>query len=97
MCQRAVCRSCRKVTYEGCGRHVEQVLAGVPTPQRCMCESVERKRARTGEVMTRSGPVLVRPGGSARHTPVPRRPDSSRGQSRGGWWARLVAWAKSPA
>ncbi|MFF8309536.1 DUF6221 family protein [Streptomyces lydicus] len=26
MCQRAVCRSCRKMTYEGCGRHVGQVL-----------------------------------------------------------------------
>ena len=39
MCQRATCRSCGKATYSGCGRHVEQVLAGVPAAQRCDCAS----------------------------------------------------------
>ena len=37
MCQRTVCRKCHKFTYRGCGMHVEQVLAGVPTSQRCDC------------------------------------------------------------
>ncbi|PWI11784.1 hypothetical protein DIZ27_03430 [Streptomyces sp. NWU339] len=63
MCQRAVCRSCRKVTYEGCGRHVEQVLAGVPTTQRCACEPAGRMGTRTAEAMSRSGPAPSRPGG----------------------------------
>ena len=39
MCQRAVCSSCRKATYTGCGRHVEQVLSGVPEARRCRCRS----------------------------------------------------------
>lgn len=39
MCQRTTCRTCRKATYSGCGRHVEQVLAGVPASQRCDCSS----------------------------------------------------------
>jgi hypothetical protein len=38
MCQRAVCSSCRMATFTGCGRHVEQVLAGVPAIQRCQCQ-----------------------------------------------------------
>jgi hypothetical protein len=37
MCQRTVCSRCNKFTYSGCGNHVEQVLAGVPTSQRCTC------------------------------------------------------------
>ena len=27
MCSPAICRSCGKVTYSGCGRHVDQVFA----------------------------------------------------------------------
>lgn len=61
MCQRAVCQSCRKVTYEGCGGHVEQVLAGVPTAQRCMCEPGKRKPVRARELMTPPGPNPGRP------------------------------------
>ncbi|SDU63161.1 hypothetical protein FHX69_7093 [Prauserella muralis] len=38
MCQRAVCSTCGKATYTGCGRHVEQVLAGVPASRRCQCQ-----------------------------------------------------------
>jgi hypothetical protein len=36
-------RMCGKATDRGCGRHVEQVLAGVPRSQRCTCD---RTRAR---------------------------------------------------
>jgi hypothetical protein len=37
MCSPAVCGRCRKVTYSGCGMHVQQVLANVPPDQRCTC------------------------------------------------------------
>lgn len=37
MCQRTTCRTCGKAGFRGCGRHVEQVLAGVPAGQRCDC------------------------------------------------------------
>lgn len=37
MCVRVQCASCGKPTYAGCGRHVEQVLGGVPKEQRCHC------------------------------------------------------------
>jgi hypothetical protein len=38
MCQRVTCRTCKKATYRGCGRHVDQVLAGVPESERCSCD-----------------------------------------------------------
>lgn len=37
MCQRVTCRQCGKLTFAGCGRHVEQVLGDVPPAQRCQC------------------------------------------------------------
>lgn len=37
MCSPAICPVCRKVTYSGCGRHVDQVLANVPVEGRCTC------------------------------------------------------------
>jgi hypothetical protein len=37
MCQRAQCARCSKPTWYGCGRHVEQALAGVPEAERCAC------------------------------------------------------------
>ncbi len=39
MCMPAVCGTCKKITYSGCGMHVEEVLAGVPHEQRCNCAS----------------------------------------------------------
>ena len=35
MCRAVICRTCGKTTWAGCGQHVSQVLAGVPTAQRC--------------------------------------------------------------
>ena len=35
MCRATKCRSCGKTTWAGCGHHVEQVMAGVPSAQRC--------------------------------------------------------------
>ncbi|HET8718144.1 MAG TPA: hypothetical protein VFM50_10380 [Nocardioidaceae bacterium] len=35
MCRAVTCRTCGKTTWAGCGQHVDQVLAGVPSAQRC--------------------------------------------------------------
>jgi hypothetical protein len=37
MCSQAICSSCGKVTWEGCGQHVEEALAGVAESQLCTC------------------------------------------------------------
>lgn len=37
MCRRVDCEECGLPTYEGCGRHIEQVLGDVPEDQRCRC------------------------------------------------------------
>lgn len=39
MCSRVNCRKCGKVTYSGCGQHLDQVFAGVSQNQRCDCAS----------------------------------------------------------
>ena len=48
MCSRATCRRCGKVTCSGCGRHVDAVMAGVPTEQRCTCAASSAPPARSG-------------------------------------------------
>jgi hypothetical protein len=37
MCHKATCKKCSKATWKGCGKHIEQALAGVPKNQRCTC------------------------------------------------------------
>jgi len=37
MCSPVVCRQCNKITWSGCGMHVDQVMAGVPQDRRCSC------------------------------------------------------------
>jgi len=37
MCSAATCSSCGKTTWQGCGQHVDAVMAGVPAAQRCGC------------------------------------------------------------
>ena len=37
MCSPARCSSCGKITWTGCGNHVDAVLAGVRPEQRCTC------------------------------------------------------------
>ena len=44
MCQRVTCRTCNKATYQGCGMHVSQALAGVPESQRCTCDRPEKSQ-----------------------------------------------------
>jgi hypothetical protein len=38
MCSPINCEKCQKVTWTGCGEHVEQALAGVEAEQLCTCE-----------------------------------------------------------
>ena len=35
MCRAVKCRNCGKTTWSGCGRHVAQVRAGVPSGNWC--------------------------------------------------------------
>jgi hypothetical protein len=35
MCRAVTCSKCAKVTWAGCGQHVDQVLKGIPASQRC--------------------------------------------------------------
>ena len=37
MCRAITCHTCGLTTWAGCGRHVDQVLAGVPEASRCSC------------------------------------------------------------
>ncbi len=37
MCSRVKCRSCGKVSWSGCGAHVDAVMRGVPESERCRC------------------------------------------------------------
>ena len=43
MCSPATCSRCGKVTWSGCGKHVDQVMRGVPTSQRCACPPEAKK------------------------------------------------------
>ncbi|KAG9324055.1 hypothetical protein KVV02_004732 [Mortierella alpina] len=38
MCHRVVCKNCGKFTWEGCGLHIAQALAGLSREQICSCD-----------------------------------------------------------
>ena len=48
MCSRVQCRECGKPTWGGCGRHIEQALAGVPHEARCHCREERAQGAQRG-------------------------------------------------
>lgn len=37
MCHPVPCPRCSKVTWDGCGMHVDDVMASVQPEQRCTC------------------------------------------------------------
>ena len=37
MCSKVSCDRCGKWTWEGCGQHIEEALAGVAKDQICTC------------------------------------------------------------
>lgn len=45
MCRSVTCRVCGKTTWAGCGNHVGQVKAGVPSNQWCSGEHSSSERA----------------------------------------------------
>lgn len=46
MCRPAICPTCGKTTWQGCGRHIEQVKAQVPADQWCPGHQKEQKTQR---------------------------------------------------
>ena len=38
MCAQVSCSSCHKPTWEGCGEHIDEALAGVAEADRCQCQ-----------------------------------------------------------
>ena len=36
MCRAVTCRTCGKATWAGCGQHVDSVMRGIPSSQRCV-------------------------------------------------------------
>lgn len=37
MCRKVLCPKCNKWTWQGCGQHVQTVLAGIPPSNICTC------------------------------------------------------------
>lgn len=37
MCSPIRCDTCGKTTWTGCGQHVDDVMANVPTAEQCAC------------------------------------------------------------
>ncbi len=48
MCSPVPCSTCGKTTWSGCGRHVDSVMASVPTSRRCTCDRSATPRASGG-------------------------------------------------
>jgi len=45
MCSPVQCSTCKKITWSGCGQHIEEALAGFAKNEICTCEIVEGERA----------------------------------------------------
>ncbi len=39
MCYQIVCERCAKPTWNGCGNHIDEALAGVAMSDRCACDA----------------------------------------------------------
>jgi hypothetical protein len=64
MCTAVKCRICGKTTWSGCGRHVDQVLRGVPQSQRC--QGHDRQSAAVSATTTATQTETVQQGMFAR-------------------------------
>jgi hypothetical protein len=53
MCRAVTCRTCGKTTWAGCGQHVAQVMAGVPTGDRCAGHAREERTGWLGRLLGR--------------------------------------------
>jgi hypothetical protein len=45
MCEKVICRKCRKPTWAGCGEHVEEALTGIAKADRCQGHQGEPKKS----------------------------------------------------
>ncbi|MFN8015432.1 MAG: hypothetical protein U0R17_02335 [Acidimicrobiia bacterium] len=45
MCRAIKCKKCGKVTWSGCGQHVDQVMAGVSEDDKCKCDHSAAKKS----------------------------------------------------
>jgi hypothetical protein len=45
MCKRAYCEQCQKLTFTGCGKHLDVVFRGVPDSARCRCHQDKQPAA----------------------------------------------------
>jgi hypothetical protein len=45
MCQQVLCSSCKKITWSGCGQHLDDVFADVAEDQICKCGTDEDVRS----------------------------------------------------
>ncbi|KAI8579392.1 hypothetical protein K450DRAFT_241914 [Umbelopsis ramanniana AG] len=44
MCMRVTCKDCNKYTWAGCGRHIDQALAGLSKDQICTCKEKAQQK-----------------------------------------------------
>ncbi len=44
MCTAVLCQRCGKTTWAGCGDHIEEALAGIPTGDLCDCPESRSSR-----------------------------------------------------
>lgn len=59
MCRATKCRVCGKTTWAGCGQHITQIKATIPTSQWCpghpKAETPKRLLQKTSQPLTRQG------------------------------------------
>jgi hypothetical protein len=53
MCRAVACKTCGKTTWAGCGQHVDQVMRGVPSAQRCAGHEQDAPAASGGGFFSR--------------------------------------------
>jgi hypothetical protein len=53
VCRPVICKTCNKVTWAGCGMHVEQVLAGFPSSERCAGHPDSPRQGLLGRLLKR--------------------------------------------
>jgi hypothetical protein len=56
MCRRISCNRCNKITWSGCGAHVDSVLRGVPMEDRCSCDAAKPSKASSAASGSTAGP-----------------------------------------
>jgi hypothetical protein len=53
VCRQVTCRQCGKLTWAGCGQHVQQVMRDVPKTERCAGHEGEASTGFLGRLFRR--------------------------------------------